>query len=72
MVFLHGTVIMHQGGLNKTAEERSRQVEENEPSVHQYAAYVPIGKANEKLNEWAGQGAEMVYLSSHQNEADVR
>ena len=72
MVFLHGTVIMHRGGLNRTAEERSRQVEENEPSVDQYADYVPIGKANDKLNQWAGQGAEMVYLSSHQNQVDVK
>ena len=72
MVFLHGTIIMHRSGLGKTAEERSGQVEENEASVHQYENYVPVGKAVEKLNQWAGQGAELAYLSSHQNEDDVR
>ena len=42
MVFLHGTVIMHRGGLGKSPNERGEQVEENEESVHRYEDYVPV------------------------------
>lgn len=72
MVFLHGTAIMHRGGLGKTPEERGKQVEENEESVHRYEDYVPVGNANKKIKKWVEQGAETIYLSSHQNEVDIR
>lgn len=52
MVFLHGTAIMHSGGLGKTPEERGKQVEENEKSVHLYENYVPVDNADKKLREW--------------------
>ncbi|MDP3955134.1 MAG: hypothetical protein Q8Q15_02095 [bacterium] len=72
MVFLHGTSIMHKSGLGKTPQERVKQVEENDPSVKEYESYVPVGKANEKIKLWADHGAEIVYLSSHQSEDDVK
>lgn len=72
MVFLHGTAIMHEGGLGKTPEERGKQVEENEESVSRYENYVPVDRADEKLRKWQQQGAEIIYLSSHQNEKDVK
>lgn len=72
MVFLHGTVIMHKGGLGKSPEKRSKQVEENEMSVRQYEDYISVGRANEKLNKWQQQGVEIIYLTSHQNKDDVR
>lgn len=72
MVFLHGTTIMHKAGLGKTPQERVRQVEENEPSVHRYEEYVPVGKANEKVNKWKDQGAEIIYLSSHMDGGSVK
>ena len=66
MVFLHGTVIMHQHGLGVTREERVKQVMEGtDASLHDYASYVPVGHAVEKLRQWQEQGAEMCYLSSH-------
>lgn len=71
MVFLHGTAIMHKGGLGKTPAERGQQVEQNEPSVSQFEEYVPVDKADEKLRLWAQQGAEIIYLSSHQNSHDI-
>lgn len=71
MVFLHGTIIMHSGGLGKTSEERVRQVEENEKTVYKYENYVPVGKANKKLKSWVQQGAEIIYLSSQQNDENV-
>ncbi|MGB6882041.1 MAG: hypothetical protein WBD86_01965 [Microgenomates group bacterium] len=42
MVFLHGTAIMHKAGLDKTPQERVRQVKQKEPSVHKYSEYVPV------------------------------
>ena len=63
---------MHRAGLGKTSQERIRQVEENEPSVDEYGSYVPVGKANEKIGKWAERGAEIIYLSSHQNGLDVQ
>ena len=72
MVFLHGTAIMHKAGLGETPTERGKQVEENEPSVHQYEKYVPVGDANKKIKKWWEQGAEIVYLSSHQDDESVR
>ena len=72
MVFLHGTAIMHKAGISKTPQERVKQVETNEPSVHKYDEYVPVGKANEKIRKWQEQGAEIVYLSSHRDGASVK
>jgi hypothetical protein len=72
MVFLHGTTIMHKSGLGKPPRERAKQVVENDPSIHEYESYVPISKANEKIKRWVEQGAEIVYLSSHQIEDDVK
>lgn len=71
MIFLHGTSIMHKSGIGKTPQERVKQVEENDPSVHNYESYVPVGKADEKIRKWVNQGAEVVFLSSHKSSEDV-
>ncbi len=63
---------MHKAGLGKTPQERVKQVETNEPSVHKYDEYVPVGKANEKIKGWQEQGAEIVYLSSHRDGASAK
>ncbi len=55
LVFLHGTAIMRKNGS----------------SVLDYANYVPVGNAVEKLKNWQSQGAEILYLSSHENKEDV-
>jgi hypothetical protein len=72
LVFLQGTVLMHRGGLGRTREERVRQVRDGEKTVFDWPAYVPIGKAAEKLLQWREQGAEIVYLTAHTIEEDVR
>ncbi len=71
MIFLHGTAIMHKSGLGETPAERVKQVEENDPSVHEYDSYVPVGEANKKISGWASQGAGIIYLSSHQKMEDI-
>src|SRR3989338_1547228 len=71
LIFLQGTLIMHKSAENKTREERVRQVMNGEPSVHNYASYIPVGNAVEKLKFWQSQGAEILYLSSHETAEDV-
>ncbi len=71
MVFLHGTAIMHESGVGKTPAERVRQVQEGDHSVKEYENYVPVGQSKEKLQTWSEQGAEIVYLSSHEDEESV-
>ena len=72
LVFLHGTVIMHSSAVGVPREERVRQSAAREPSVHDFASYVPVGDAVSKLHSWVRQGAEVVYLSSHRSVEDVR
>ena len=64
-VFLHGTTIMHRGALGHSREVRVQQVIQREASVRDYASYIPIGSAVEKLRRWIAQDAEIIYLSSH-------
>jgi hypothetical protein len=71
LVSLHGTTIIHPTGAGRTREERVQQVRRREPSVRQYAAYIPIGNAVAKVQTWASQGADIVYLSSHRRDEHV-
>jgi hypothetical protein len=72
LVFLQGTVLMHPGGVNRTRAERVAQVRtKSDAALHDYGAYEPIGGAVLKLRLWQEQGAEIEYLSSHRDPADV-
>ena len=71
LVFLHGTILMHQNGIDKTREERVKQVVEKESSVFDYISYVPITNAVKKLQTWESEGSEIIYLSSHKRIEDV-
>jgi len=71
LVFLHGTTIMHRGGLSIGREERVAQVRAGERSVGDFASYVPIGNAPDTLRRWEAAGAELAYLSSHRAPADL-
>jgi uncharacterized protein YdhG (YjbR/CyaY superfamily) len=72
LAFLHGTMIMHASATGKTRVERVRQVQEREESVRNFASYIPVAHAVEKLETWSQQGAEIVYLSSHKKIAHVQ
>jgi hypothetical protein len=71
LIFLHGTTIMHRAAVGHTREERVEQVQQRDPSVADYAAYVPVGEAVAKLAQWQRQGAQICYLSSHRKPEDV-
>ena len=62
---------MHKSAEGKTREERVKQVMDGEPSVHEYASYIPVGNVLKKLKSWQSQGAEILYLSSHETAEDV-
>lgn len=72
LVFLHGTTIMHPSAVGRTRDERVAQVRAGtDPTLHDYAAYVPVGHAVAKLRRWREQGAQIDYLSSHRDPVDV-
>lgn len=62
---------MHKNAEGKAREERVKQVMDGDPAVHDYASYIPVGSAVEKLKSWQSQGAEILYLSSHETAEDV-
>jgi hypothetical protein len=71
-VFLHGTAIMHAAAARVQRDERVQQVRHREPSVRDFAAYVPTPGSVEKLVAWQRCGATIVYLSSHRRHDSVR
>ncbi|HET7353466.1 MAG TPA: hypothetical protein VFJ11_05380 [Gaiellaceae bacterium] len=72
LIFLHGTALMHPGGVDRTREERVAQARGRaDPTVHDYAAYVPVGGVVAKLQRWREQSAQIDYLSSHRKPDDV-
>lgn len=72
MIFLHGTIIMHADAVGKNRKERVEQSIKRDQSVLDYINYVPVSNAVEKLRKWQQQKAEIIYLSSHENDEDVR
>lgn len=64
LVFLQGTVTVHENAKNLEREEIIKQVIEGDESVKNYRSYIPIGNAAKKLQNWRKQGAEICYLSA--------
>ena len=62
---------MHKNAEGLAREEATRQVIEDDESLHDYASYIPVGNAVKKLHRWKSQGATICYLSSHKNAEDV-
>ena len=72
LVFLQGTLIMHKSAVGKTHKEIIEQVKAQGESVRDFGSYVPIGNSVEKLNQWAKQGVEILYLSALTEDKKVR
>lgn len=64
LVFLQGTVIMHQNAAGLSRTDIIQHVKAEEESVRDFSHYIPIGNASQKLQKWAAQGAEISYLSA--------
>ncbi|UCG95460.1 MAG: hypothetical protein JSV92_00185 [archaeon] len=71
LIFTEGTIIMHKNGAGHKREEIVKQVIEGDESVRDFASYIPVGNAVEKLKRWKGQGAEILYLTSRKEEKEV-
>ena len=71
MIFTEGTILMHRNAVGYSREEIVRQVKNGEPSVDDFASYVPIGDAAAKIASWKSQGAEIIYLTSRKETEEV-
>lgn len=71
LIFLHGTTIMHSTGNNQSREIRVEQSARRDREVLDYASYIPVENAVEKIDKWKKQGANISYLSSHEDKTDV-
>ncbi|MFX1567120.1 MAG: hypothetical protein ACFFCV_01995 [Promethearchaeota archaeon] len=73
LVFLHGTSIMHRNALGLPRIEIVQQIIESiDDSISDFASYIPIGNVVKKLTTWQNQGAEILYLSSHNSLQNVK
>ena len=71
-VFLHGTAIMHAAAAGVERGERVQQVLRRDPSVSDFASYIPTPGTAAKLAAWARHGTTIVYLSSHRCRDGIR
>jgi len=55
---------MHKSAAGKSHEEILRQIADGDETVYDFASYIPVGNAVQKLKTWQEQGAEIEYLSS--------
>ena len=68
LVFTEGTILTFQSGeglgREQIVELSKNAATQEQSSVHDFANYIPQGKAVEKLNKWKQQGATIYYLTS--------
>jgi hypothetical protein len=62
---------MHASAAGVSRARRVQQVREGDPSVRDFAAYVPAEAVVQKLRRWQEQGAEILYLSSRRSADEV-
>lgn len=55
---------MHNSGQGKTREQIVQQSKDQDETVRDFNAYIPIGHAVDKIQKWVDQGAEILYLSA--------
>ena len=72
LIFTEGTVIMPTAATGLARNEIEKQGRNKAKIVHDYASFIPIGDAVGKLNNWAKQGAEIVYLTSRRKQAEIQ
>jgi len=71
LVFTEGTIIMHSSAKGLSREERVKQSQTRERSVHDYRDYIPNDNSVEKLLCWKKQGAEIYYLTSRTTSEEI-
>ena len=71
VIFTEGTILMHKSAVDQTHEETVQQVINGTSSVKDYASYVPIGEAAQKIQTWADDNNEIIYLTSRRSQKEV-
>lgn len=71
LVFTEGTTIMHPSAKGLSREERVKQSQTRERSIHDYRNYIPNDNAVEKLLSWKEQRAEIYYLTSRTTSEEI-
>lgn len=71
IIFTEGTILMHKNAVGHDRSTIVRQVIEQEPSVKNYAEYVPVGNAVEKIRKWQERGGEIIYLTSRRTDNEI-
>ena len=71
LIFTEGTILMHKNAVGHDRSTIVKQVIEQELSVKNYAEYVPVGNAIEKIQKWKEQGGEIVYLTSRRTDNEI-
>lgn len=71
LVFTEGTVIMHPSAKGLSREERVKQSQTRERSIHDYRNYIPNDNVVGKLLGWKKQGAEICYLTSRTTPEEI-
>lgn len=71
LIFTEGTILMHKNADRHDRSAIVKQVMENEPSVKNYAEYIPVGNAIEKIRKWQEQGVEIIFLTSRRTDEQI-
>lgn len=71
LIFTEGTILMHKNAVGHDRSAIVKQVKENEPSVKNYAEYVPVGNAVKKIQKWQEQGGEIIFLTSRRTDEQI-
>jgi len=73
LVFTEGTLLVHASGAGLPRERAVDQVVAGQDaSLEDFASYVPIGSASEKVRAWRQSGARIAYLTSRRVPEEVR
>ena len=72
LIFTEGTIIMPRPAVGLARNEIEKQGRNTAKTEYDYASFIPIGDAGGKLNNWAKQGAEIIYLTSHRSQAEIQ
>ena len=72
LIFTEGTILTHKNWVELEREEVVRRIRDGiNPDLIYFKASVPIGNSVGKIRKWAGQGAEIVYLTSRRKREEI-
>lgn len=62
---------MPESAIGHSRDEIVQQVINHGQSVKNYATYVPVADSVNKIRNWAGQGAEIIYMTSRKEQKEI-